>query len=83
MEHMRLTAKDYPSFYSFASVDQPEPYHGFKINRKYPYYLYEIEAREGFDLPPMLSGKYTKLDLVHAQINQYFTENPGKTADSA
>jgi hypothetical protein len=83
MEHMRFGARDYPSFYSFAPVAQPEPYGGFKIKREYPYYLFEIEPREGFELPPMLSGKYTKLDLLHAQIDKYFTENPEETADSA
>jgi hypothetical protein len=83
MEHIRFRARDYPGFYSFAPVDQPKPYQGFTIKREYPYYLFEIEPREGFDLPPMLSGKYTKLDLLQAQIDKYLWENPEETADTA
>jgi hypothetical protein len=60
METMQFGPHDYFGVYSLAPVEQPAPYRDFKILRERPYYLFHIEQRPGFDLPPMIDGKYTK-----------------------
>lgn len=84
METMQFGPHDYFGVYSLAPVEQPAPYRGFKILRERPYYLFHIEQRPGFDLPPMIDGQYTKLTTLQAQVDKFFFENPKiKTSDEA
>jgi hypothetical protein len=78
METFEFGARQYPSFH-FAKVDQPQPYRGFSIERLSPYYLFEIVAKDGCDVVPMLAGKYTKLSTLHSQIDEFFRLNPNVT----
>jgi hypothetical protein len=64
-------------------VDPSERYRGFSIVRERPYHLFEIKPKDGYDLPPMLSGKYTKLHTLLAQVDKFLFENPKATADTA
>jgi hypothetical protein len=58
-------------------------YKGFPVDRLPPFCLFEITPREGCDLPPMLVGKYTKLDTLKGQIDRYLNEVPTATAETA
>jgi hypothetical protein len=58
------------------------PYKGFATLRQRPYFLFEIKPREGFDLPASLSGKFTKLELLHQAIDHYLAETDN-SADTA
>jgi hypothetical protein len=80
---MEFDQHDYFGIYAYKPDDPPEPYRGFSIVRERPYYLFEIKPRDGYDLPPMLSGKFTKLDTLRAQVDKFLFENPKATADTA
>ena len=58
-------------------------YKGFPIECLPPYHLYEITAREGCDLPNMLAGKFTKIEMVHQQIDYYLQQEPKATVETA
>ena len=83
MSIMEFNQHDYFGIYAYKPVDLPEPYRGFSIVRERPYYLFEIKPRDGYDLPPMLAGKFTKLATLRAQVDKFLLENPKATADTA
>jgi hypothetical protein len=66
--------KDY-SLRVFLNEEGTPPYRGFAILRQRPYFLFEIKPREGFDLPASLSGRFTKLELLHHAIDQYLAKS--------
>ena len=61
----------------------PQTYRGVSVLRERPHYLYEIGPRAGYDLRPMLSGKFTKLETLQTQIDSFFKEFPSASANSA
>ena len=73
--------KDY-SLRVFLNEEGTPPYKGFSILRQRPHFLFEIRPRESFDLPAALSGKFTKVELLHQAIDQYLAV-PDNSSDTA
>lgn len=78
---MDINTVGYSNTYEYRPKDTPKPYRGFTILRNRPYYLYEIEPRDGYDLPAMLSGKFTKLETLYEQVDHFFLQNSKATAE--
>jgi hypothetical protein len=72
-----------PPAFTFSLPEQPEPYRGFPIQRLGPYFLYEIIKLEGYMLPARIDGSFTKLELLHTEIDKYLEDNPNATADNS
>jgi hypothetical protein len=73
---VNVRTDDFPSFYSFADVEQPDPYRGFPIRRERPYFHYKVADKKGYIVAPELSSWFTGLKPLKAAIDRWLTANP-------
>ena len=64
-------------------ADRPITYRGFLIQQHAPFSLFGVVARDGYDLPAMLSGCFTNFEKLTAKVDMYFAEHPSSTAETA
>jgi hypothetical protein len=72
-----------PAHYTSKEEKRPDSYRGFGILRRRPYFLYEVEPKDGYDLPAALAGKFTHLALLQQTIDQFLISNPTASVDTA
>jgi len=78
---MAYSDQDY-TLRTFLNEEGTPPYRGFQIVRQRPWFLYEVRPKDGYDLPPIMAGKFTNLELLKQAVDTFLAK-PKASAETA